>query len=174
MRIAALALLLASTTHAQTGIDAVVLHSQGLGYEPAGFGIALQRTSAHFDARFTALQHPKRNGRGPRYHATFMGRYHFDNWYAEVGGRWAGYDTRFDDGRHWRKYGHAAGVGIGSGNTHLRYFFPNNTPNNTSVIALTSSVGLGGNWYLGGSVEKWKFDGSRSGTQSEIRIGVRF
>ena len=174
MRIAALALLLASTAHSQTGIDAVVLHSQGTGYEPTGFGLALQHTSRHLDARFTALQHPKRNGKGQRYHATVMGRYHFDNWYVEAGGRWAGYDTRFDDGRNWRKYGYAPGVGIGSGNTHLRYYWPNTTPNNTSVIALTSSVGIGDNWHLGGSVERWQFDGSRSGVQTEIRLGKRF
>jgi len=107
-----------------------------------------------------------------------MVRRFFGNGFVEAGLEWGGYDSEFPDGAEWTKYGFAPGVGVGlyHGRTEwtLRYFLPDSTPNETSVISLAFDAPVHGRWVIGAGVEVWQFNGSDSGAQINIEAGYRF
>ena len=81
--------------------------SEGAGYDP-GFGISGEyqhrgdifgfATSADF-----LSQKKARADSGFKYGVDAQGRAYLGDWYLGVGGAWAGYDSKFDDGSHWQK-----------------------------------------------------------------------
>jgi hypothetical protein len=184
-RYIAILLMIAGTAQADTSLNAVISLSNDLGYESTGYGAQLHTTGQAgnwgWSAQAMALQHAKISGTGQRYQAIAMGRRYFGDWFVEAGGQWRGYTTKFPDGREWSKYGTAPGVGVGLNQGDmdwtLRYFAPDSTPNNTSILALSGRVPVGDSWTISGTVEQWRFDqGSDrlSGTMVMIGFGFRF
>jgi len=177
--IAALALL-TSAAQAQT-ISGVATLSDDLGYESTGYGLQLDHTNRHGDWGYaiqgTALSHAKQGATGNRYVALATARRHSGDWHIEAGARWGGYSSKFPDGTSWTKYGHSAGFGIGHGQWSLRYWLPNSTPNETSIIALTGSVPISGRWRATATFEHWRFnhgDERLSGEQVVVGVGYDF
>jgi len=178
-------LFIASSASAQLRVDAVGVVSSQLGYENGGGGLRFSTTARRgdwgWDGQATALYHPKISGRGYRVHSHAMGRRHIGAWFLEAGARFAGYESLFPDGREWRKFGWAPGVGagrtVGEVEWTARFFFPNSTINKTSVATLGFEVPLSDGWNAGATIERWTFDiyqERRSGHHIEIRFGRRF
>ena len=185
MRYLILALLLPLAAQADTTISAVGVLSGDLGYETTGFGIQLDHSNRHGNwghaLQGTALRQAKISGKGQRYQAIGMGRRFFGDWFVEAGAEWGGYTTDFPDGRQWSKYGHSFGGGIGvehGGSTFtLRYFAPDSTPNDTSMVIATAQFPLAGNWRGSVKVEQWWFDQGQnrlSGTMAVLGVGRNF
>lgn len=177
-------LILTAQAQADTTLSAVGVLSKGLGYEDNGFGLQLDHDGRQgawgWDIQATALRHAKRHAEGNRYQAIAMGRRYFGTTFIESGIEYGGYKSDFPDGTTWTKYGYSPGVGIGTtqGGTEfsLRYFMPDSTPNETSVIAVSGEIPVG-DWRLGATVERWGFDqgGERlSGNQVTVEFGWRF
>src|SRR6056297_3406698 len=117
IRALALAFALITPVHADWGIDAVAVSSSKLGYESFGVGLQLDADGRHdnwgWDAQASAYKHAKRHAVGERYQTIAMGRRYFDDVFVEVGGEWSGYESRFENGTKWVKYGVAPAVGAG-------------------------------------------------------------
>ncbi len=180
--IRALLLLIPLAAQADTTIQGVGVLSNDLGYKTTGFGIQLDHENRHGDWGYaiqgTALRHAKATGSGQRYQAIGMGRRYFGDWFVEAGPEWGGYTTDFPDGRQWSKYGHSFGCGIGvqhgDSTFTLRYFAPDSTPNDTSMIIAAADFPLAGNWRGSVKVEQWRFDQRLSGTMGLIGVGWSF
>lgn len=170
---------------ADIGIDVVLVGSSDLGYEASGVGLQFD-TDGRFgewgwDGQATFLKHAKRGAEGERYQGVFMARRFFNNFFVEAGAEYGGYDSRFENGTKWTKYGAAPGIGFGQHLSNrevtIRYFFPDSTPNNTSVFQVAGEVHLTRNITLGGSFEQWYFDQSGQrldGTQVTLEVGYRW
>lgn len=176
--------LMLGTAQADTGIDGVFVLSKDLGYGH-GYGLQLDSDGRKgdwgYDFNATAFNHPKYGAKGERFQAIGMGRRFFGDLFIEAGAEWGGYESRFPDGRTWTKYGHAPGFGIGmhhkGAEWNLRYFLPDSTPNETSVISFSGEAPITDQWSAGATVERWQFDqgGERlSGTQIMFEIGYRW
>ena len=185
IRALAFAFALITPVHADWGIDAVGLFSTDLGYEKVGFGLQLDADGRHgnwgWEAQASAYKHGKRDAVGERYQAIALGRRYFDDVFIEVGGEWGGYESRFDDGKQWVKYGVAPAVGAGllRGDTEwsLRYFLPDSTPNATYVFAGAVETPINDSMVIAVVAETWRFKQSGetlTGTQIAIEWGWRF
>jgi len=180
-------LSLSTTVYAEVdiGIDGVFVLSDDLGYNTTGYGIQLDASGKHgnwgWDFQGTALRHGKWLANGERYQVIAMGRRFFGDFFLEAGGEWGGYQSRFEDGVVWEKYGYApaVGVGVNSDGTEvtLRYLLPDTTPNNTSIATAGLEIPLNDSYVGGVSIEYWSFDiGDErlNGVQVNLEFGYRF
>ena len=160
---------LASVVRAETTLSAVII-SKGAGYD-AGAGLDLEWLKRWnkfgFDLGGTALIQKKHEAdSGYKWGLDGQARwYPLGDFYLGAGAAWAGYDSEFDDGNHWRKDAVWPVVGLGYDgpqiDTWLTYFIrESQTPNETEAIKIGTSALLGEHWVISGELAYVKFDQS--------------
>lgn len=177
-----------SNVRADVGIDLIASSAKDLGYAGIGYGIQLDADGNFnrnwgWDAQATLLEHPKFDAtNGERYQTIIMGRRFFGNIFVEAGGEYGGYHSRFSEDKFWFKHGWAPGAGVGlmHGDSEwtVRYFGPDSSPNDTSVVSASAEFPLPvENLRLGFTVERWDFKAAGKnldGLQSMLELGWRF
>lgn len=180
---------LSTNVRADVGIDLIASDAKNLGYKGIGYGIQLDADGNFnknwgWDAQATFLEHPKFNATGgERYQTIIMGRRFFGNVFVEAGGEYGGYYSRFTEDRFYFKHGWSPGTGIGFAPDNgsewtVRYFGPDSSPNNTSVVSASVEFPLPvENLRIGFTVERWDFKSAGKnldGVQSMFELGWRF
>jgi len=178
--IAAVGLAIILTGCATTGsIQAVVINDPSSGYD-TGAGVSIDaatRGTLALATRGTATNARKHNSESGYTYSGAAGLRYGKRFFAEAGGIWYGYESRFDDGSTWAKDRHtpyaAVGMTLPRWQGVLRYYPSNGDNYDVTTVALESRHYFG-RWLLTLEPELYRItlpDGERA-TETAIRAGV--